>query len=108
MTSLGLASRLGRFERSLIREIHAAGENAYCRELTRRLGEAAGKDVTEGQVSRTLGVLKELGLVQCERRQPMPPTKHQRHRLVYSFTEGGEIVVAPLLTPPAQEVARSS
>ena len=85
----GLASRLGSFETRLIFEVHAAGDDAYCAELSRRLSRELGREVTLGQVSRTLGSLKRLGLMTSEQRFPPSPQKHQRHRLVFSLTESG-------------------
>lgn len=89
MSVAGLASRLGRFELALLRAIHITGDDAYCVSLAGHLSEAQGRNVTVGQVSRTLGVLKDIGMVQCERKQPMPPRKNARHRLVYTITDGG-------------------
>ena len=89
MSVSGLASRLGRFELALLKAIHVTGEDAYCVSLAKHLSDQQGRNVTLGQVSRTLGVIKDIGMVKCERRQTMPPRKNARHRLVYTITEGG-------------------
>ena len=92
----GLASRLGRFEIRLLFEVRAAGDDAYCAELSRRLSRELGREVTLGQVSRTLGSLKRLGLMTSEQRFPPTPQKHQRHRLVFSLTESGIVALTAL------------
>lgn len=76
-----LLQRLGRFEKQLLQEIDSAGADAYCRELARRLGK------TEAQVSRTLSVLMELGLLERHDVLPQPPQKHGRTRHVYALTK---------------------
>jgi DNA-binding PadR family transcriptional regulator len=92
----GLASRLGSFETRLLFEVHAAGDDAYCAELARRLSLVYGREVTMGQVSRTLGALKRIGLMVSDQRYPPTPQKHQRHRLVFSLTESGSATLNAL------------
>ena len=93
---VGLAHRLGRFERILLSEISAAGDDAYCAELSRRLSRSQNREVTMGQVSRTLGTLKRLGLLEAEQRWPATPAKNQRHRLVFSLTPSGRTALNAL------------
>lgn len=82
----GLLKRLGRFEQRLLLEIDAAGDDAYCRELASRLGK------TEGQVSRSLSTLIDLGVLDRRDVKPDPPQKHGRTRHVYRITEIGRKV----------------
>jgi predicted transcriptional regulator len=79
----GLLQRLGRFEKRLLQEVNSAAADAYCRELARRL------DKTEGQVSRSLSTLTELGVLERRAVQPQPPRKNQRTRFIYSVTDLG-------------------
>lgn len=94
-TLAGLASRLGRFERSLLMEVGAAGQDAYCAALTERLAKQRPK-ITMGQVSRSLGALKRLGLMTSEQQWPITRTKHMRHRLVFRLTDTGRTVISAL------------
>ena len=96
LAMVGLAARLGRFEMRLLLMVKAAGGDAYCAELSRRLGHELKREVSMGQTSRTLSGLKEMGLLDVEQVAPKTPQKNQRSRLVYSLTEAGRRVVAAL------------
>jgi DNA-binding PadR family transcriptional regulator len=93
---VGLASRLGKFERTLLIEIDRAGNDAYCAELSRRLSSELSREVTMGQVSRTLGALKRIGMLESEQRWPETPQKHMRHRLVFKLTDAGRVALDAL------------
>lgn len=95
-TLVGLASRMGKFETKLLNEIDTAGNDAYCAELARRLSLVEKREVSLGQVSRTLGNLRRLGLATSEQRWPDTPQKHQRHRLVFSLTPTGRTIRSAL------------
>jgi len=78
------------------RDIFDIGNRQPDAELSRRLSRELGREVTLGQVSRTLGSLKRLGLMTSEQRFPPTPQKHQRHRLVFSLTESGIVALTAL------------
>ena len=121
MTATGLVSRIGRFELALLKAIHTTGEDAYCVRLAEHLSAMQQREVSFGQVSRTLGVLKGIGMVESREVQPMPPRKNARRRIVYTITEDGMAIakdaignpqsnqsIENLAPPPSKTVDRST
>lgn len=87
------ARRVGRFEWAVLAAVKEFPERAYCAELSRILSEREGREVSMGQVSRTLGVLRDIGAITVERRYVDPPQKNQRHRMVHEITDVGKQVL---------------
>lgn len=94
-----LLERLGRFEQAVIKAIYILETDAYCVAITDHLERQLGRTVSAGQTSRALAALSRIGILVSERVLPAEPVKHQRSRIVYTFTEHGRRLLADSAAP---------
>ena len=88
--SLGIATALlARFEYPLIGMIHRLGQDAYIAELRRQLSVKLNRDVSFGQLSKSLKQLTKQGFLTVEDVKPLVAKAGSRSRRVYSLTSSG-------------------